>query len=91
MAKKKQKLSMLLNNKSLSSTNIEPEKGGGYRVINFYFDKTGIRRRASFLVEEIVEDIELKDNTRLLGNMNYATKYLTFSGEKGYYINFYKR
>lgn len=81
---------MLLNNKSLSSTNIEPEKEGGYRVINFYFDKTGTRRRASFVVNEIIEDIEL-NKSRLDSCIALATEYLTYKGEKGYYINFYKR
>lgn len=90
MAKQNQKLSMLLNNKSLSSTNIEPEGESGYRVINFYLDKTGNRRRASFVVKEITEDVELIKR-RLDAAVSQATQYLTYKGENGYYINFYKR
>lgn len=92
MAKKLIKLSGLLNNKSLSSTNIEPEGEKGYRVTNFYFDKNGFRRKASFCVEEIKEDINLiNSNTPIPNSVFPAKEYLTFKGENGYYINFYKR
>lgn len=88
--KKRTKLSALAANKTLVSTTILPE-GEAYRVRSFYLDNFKNQRITSFLSEEIVEDLELKDNSHLLPIGSLATKALHYKADNGYYINFYKR
>lgn len=87
--KKNQKLSAFLKDTTLSSTTIEPEKSGGYRIVHFYFDNTGKIRRKSFLAENIVKDLELKEQKHFPSCVPLASTYFYYKGSNGYFINFY--